>query len=134
MADFRRSTFTSLLYLCCLVDGNTFAYSPNPTVGQTLTVTWYLDHSDSELFLFKLGLLVNDDVNEGFQQILQVPDDQTPVTVTFVPNTPGYVHNFRSAVKHCINSTQTSSRRARAVVLDPEGYVVLTIYHALVLI
>jgi hypothetical protein len=86
--DCARSSVTLLLYLC-LVDGMQFTYSPNnPTVGETLIVTWARD--PSEAASFSLGLL-NRNSNTGYQQIqdVDVPKEQTTGTVSFTPTEPG---------------------------------------------
>jgi hypothetical protein len=97
MIDCARSSLTSLLYLCCLVDGMGYTYSPNnPTVGQTLTVTWV--KGISEPASFRLGL-VNDDLGTDPQQIQDVEADkgQTIGTVAFTLTISGYIHHFHSA-------------------------------------
>jgi hypothetical protein len=90
MIDFTRSILTSLLYFCRLVVGDHYDYSPNnPTVGQTLIVTWFRANPTA----FSLALL-NDDSNTGPQQIQDVKftNGQTTGTVRFVPTQPGYVY------------------------------------------
>jgi hypothetical protein len=93
MIDFMRSIFASLLHLCCLVDGMQFAYSSNnPTVGQSLVVTWTRD--SQEPASFRLGLQ-NDDLHSDVdpEQIHDVKTNgQTTGTVSFKPTQPGYVY------------------------------------------
>jgi hypothetical protein len=94
MIDCTRSILTLLLYLCRLVVGDDYIYSPtNPTVGQPLNVTW----SKANPNPFSLAL-INDDVDTGPQQIQNVSliNGQTTGTVTFVPTSQGYVYYFYS--------------------------------------
>ena len=109
MIDCKSSIITSLLYLFRLVDGLTFTYSPNPTVGQTLIVTWSNDTSDS--VLFRLGLQ-NVELNTAPQQIqtVEVANGQTTGTVSFTPTETGYVYNYIQHSKLTINKRLLDGR------------------------
>jgi hypothetical protein len=133
MVDCTLIIVTSLLYLSYLVDGRTFTYSPNPTVGQTLTVTWFSNVGDPTSFSLAL---VNDDTDTGSPQQIQnveATNDPTTGTVNFIPTLPGYAH-IPIWHPNIVFTMKTSSRRTRVIELKPGGYVVLTMYRPLILI